>query len=420
MAPSCTGAFPAIACPGRSRCLYQPDGGFLLPERCNVAHVEQALAHGAEVPLPGAGARVGRGRRAGAGAHRPRGRYEAGRLVVCAGPWAAKLVPELSGLAVPERQVLAWLQPSRPEQFRPDVLPGLQPGGGGGPLLRLPQLPHPRLQVREVPPPRGTGGSRRGEPRARAGGRGAAPRLRPALLPRRRRTDAHAQGLSLHQQPRPPLHPRPPPGASGGRRRRRVLRPRLQVLQRRRRGDGRPGRGAGRATTSSSSGCGDSGPPRSGRAPPRRARKPYVRAFPEYLEGGQFPHLDAIWFQYLDRWAPLDEFIAKHFKDAEPLGLKIVTGLNAINGGSKSSGIPGKRQGKNAMSADELQVVGVGGSWNSPTCVASWCGSGTRGATGTSGHQGSNGRPGGKGSRVPHQELQQVASTPVGGGRFRP
>lgn len=84
----------------------------------------------------------------------------------------------------------------------------------------------------------------------------------------------------------------------------------------------------------------------------------YVRAFPEYMEGGQFPHLDAIWFQYLDRWAPLDEFIAKHFKDAEPLGLKIVTGLNGINGGSKSSGIPGKRQGKNAMSADELRSWG--------------------------------------------------------------
>lgn len=84
----------------------------------------------------------------------------------------------------------------------------------------------------------------------------------------------------------------------------------------------------------------------------------YVRAFPDYLEGGRFPHLDAIWFQYLDRWAPLDGFIAKHFKEAESLGLKVVTGLNAINGGSKSSGIPGRRQGKNAMSADELRSWG--------------------------------------------------------------
>ena len=84
----------------------------------------------------------------------------------------------------------------------------------------------------------------------------------------------------------------------------------------------------------------------------------YVRAFPEYMKGGPFPHLDAIWFQYLDRWAPLDEFIDKHIKEAGPLGLKVVTGLNVINGGSKSSGIPGRRQGKNAMSADEIRSWG--------------------------------------------------------------
>ncbi|HEU4954392.1 MAG TPA: hypothetical protein VFT28_07470 [Gemmatimonadales bacterium] len=84
----------------------------------------------------------------------------------------------------------------------------------------------------------------------------------------------------------------------------------------------------------------------------------FVRAFPDYLKGGRFPHLDALWFQYLDRWAPLDQFIAKHFKEAESLGLKVVTGLNVINGGSKSSGIPGRRRGKNAMSADEVRAWG--------------------------------------------------------------
>ena len=52
-----------------------------------------------------------------------RGRYEAGRLVICAGPWASKLVPELNRLAVPERQVLAWLQPARPEYFRLGAFP---------------------------------------------------------------------------------------------------------------------------------------------------------------------------------------------------------------------------------------------------------------------------------------------------------
>ena len=84
----------------------------------------------------------------------------------------------------------------------------------------------------------------------------------------------------------------------------------------------------------------------------------YIRTFPEYLKGGQFPHLDALWFQYLDRWAPLDEFIAKHFGEVRSFGLNVISGLNVLNGGSKSSGIPGRRQGKNAMSAEELRSWG--------------------------------------------------------------
>jgi sarcosine oxidase len=114
--------FPGYRLPGQLRCLYQPDGGFLLPERCDVAHIDQALTLGAEVrcrePVLEWEASGGRVLVRTAG-----GRYEAGRLVICAGPWASKLVPELSGLAVPERQVLAWLQPSRPEYFRLGAFP---------------------------------------------------------------------------------------------------------------------------------------------------------------------------------------------------------------------------------------------------------------------------------------------------------
>jgi sarcosine oxidase len=114
--------YPGYRLPKEIRCLYQPDGGFLLPERCDVAHVEQALALGAEVrcreEVLDWEADRGRVR-----VRTSRGSYEAGRLVVCAGPWASKLVPELAGLAVPERQVLAWLQPTRPDRFRPAAFP---------------------------------------------------------------------------------------------------------------------------------------------------------------------------------------------------------------------------------------------------------------------------------------------------------
>lgn len=115
--------FPGYDLPEDHRAVYQPDGGFLVPEQCIVAHVEAAQAEGAEIrarepmrhfaPLPDGGVRV----------TTPKGTYEADRLVVTAGAWAPKLVPELRGVAVPERQVLAWLQPTDPPAFDPENFP---------------------------------------------------------------------------------------------------------------------------------------------------------------------------------------------------------------------------------------------------------------------------------------------------------
>jgi hypothetical protein len=83
-----------------------------------------------------------------------------------------------------------------------------------------------------------------------------------------------------------------------------------------------------------------------------------IRAWPEYLKGYPLPHLDAIWFHYLDRWKPLDGYIAEHYTTARELGLNIIGGLNVMNGGSSNSGIPGKHSDKFAMSADELRSWG--------------------------------------------------------------
>ena len=114
--------YPGYRLPKAIQCLYQPEGGFLLPERCDIAHVEQALVRGAEVrcrePVLDWGAGGGR-----VWVRTERTRYEAGRLIVCAGPWAFKLMPELAGLDGTERQVLAWLQPSRPDYFRQNAFP---------------------------------------------------------------------------------------------------------------------------------------------------------------------------------------------------------------------------------------------------------------------------------------------------------
>jgi sarcosine oxidase len=114
--------YPGYNLPRDHLALLQPEGGFLAPERCIVSYVMAAQRLGAEIhahekvlewePLEG-GVRV----------RTDRGTYEADKLVVTAGAWDADLLDVLEGLAVPERQVLAWLQPTRPERFRPETFP---------------------------------------------------------------------------------------------------------------------------------------------------------------------------------------------------------------------------------------------------------------------------------------------------------
>jgi len=114
--------FPGYQLPYNTMALYQPKGGFLTPERCIVAYVWAAQKHGAEIhgrervldwePIPD-GVRV----------TTTRDIYEADSLVITAGAWNYKIVDYLDGLAVPERQVLAWLQPTRPEYFTAEQFP---------------------------------------------------------------------------------------------------------------------------------------------------------------------------------------------------------------------------------------------------------------------------------------------------------
>ncbi|MCC7368516.1 MAG: N-methyl-L-tryptophan oxidase [Chloroflexi bacterium] len=114
--------FPAYRLPADHQAVLQPDGGYLLSERCIVAHVTAAQALGAEVharervqgwePRPD-GIRVSTDRAV----------YESDKLIVSAGAWVGEMVPRLKPLTTPERQVLAWLQPSEPALFEPARFP---------------------------------------------------------------------------------------------------------------------------------------------------------------------------------------------------------------------------------------------------------------------------------------------------------
>lgn len=116
--------FPGYRLPAHYRGVFQAEGGLVASERAVVVHVRAAQAHGADIRAREQVLEwsVGPGRD-GVVVTTDKGRYEAERLVLAAGAWMGDLAPLLKGVSVPERQVLAWLQPTRPELFGPDRFP---------------------------------------------------------------------------------------------------------------------------------------------------------------------------------------------------------------------------------------------------------------------------------------------------------
>jgi sarcosine oxidase len=114
--------FPGFRLPAELTAVYQPDGGFVLPERSIVTHTAAARALGAEIHE---GEHVIEWRAEGSGVRvrTEAGEYRADRLVITAGPWAAQVVRVLGRLAAPERQVMIWTEPRRPENFAVGAFP---------------------------------------------------------------------------------------------------------------------------------------------------------------------------------------------------------------------------------------------------------------------------------------------------------
>jgi sarcosine oxidase len=113
--------FPGYDLSGDFRFLYQPDGGVLDVPECTIAHMNAAHDHGAEIR---AHERVESWEPTDAGVRvrTTRGEYEAGKLLVTAGPWLSEVVSDL-GDVTPRRAVMGWFRPEEPERFRQDTFP---------------------------------------------------------------------------------------------------------------------------------------------------------------------------------------------------------------------------------------------------------------------------------------------------------
>jgi sarcosine oxidase len=138
--------FPGFRLPKAMVAVWQPQGGFVLSERSIIAHVSLALEMGAEIH---AREQVleWRVQKFVVTVSTDRGTYRAARLVITAGPWAADVVSRLKGVVKPERQVLLWVQPKRPELFQLGKFPVFYMQDGNEKFYGLPIYGVPGFKI---------------------------------------------------------------------------------------------------------------------------------------------------------------------------------------------------------------------------------------------------------------------------------
>jgi sarcosine oxidase len=115
--------FPAFnMAPGMAG-LLQHDAGFVMSEATIANHVLLAATHGADLrartPVVGIEQKSNH-----VIVTTQEDKFEAGQVVVAAGTWIGKLVPDLSHLHTVARRALGFFQPQRPADFAADVCPG--------------------------------------------------------------------------------------------------------------------------------------------------------------------------------------------------------------------------------------------------------------------------------------------------------
>ena len=116
--------FPAFCFEGDEEGYYEPEAGYVMPERCIEVQLGEAKRLGAAITT---GCRM-TGWHSIKGGYRvetAKGAFDCETLILCTGPWVADaLHPTLKDHATPYRQVLHWFEPGGPgEWFEPGTMP---------------------------------------------------------------------------------------------------------------------------------------------------------------------------------------------------------------------------------------------------------------------------------------------------------
>jgi sarcosine oxidase len=114
--------YPAFRVPAEFVAVTQPDGGFVEAEPTVAMQLSLAAAAGAEI-RPNTTVHTIEPRRGGVRVITDSGAIDAATVVVAAGAWISKLLPDMPVRLRTTRQVLAWFEPQQRDVFDPARCP---------------------------------------------------------------------------------------------------------------------------------------------------------------------------------------------------------------------------------------------------------------------------------------------------------
>ena len=114
--------YPQLNIPEDYEKLFEPDAGFIAPERAIRLYAEQAMLHGAVIKTKQPVLKWTKNKNE-IRVKTSSGTYHAKKLIITAGPWASKMVPELANTLTVTRQAIAWVAPRKSKPFKLGTLP---------------------------------------------------------------------------------------------------------------------------------------------------------------------------------------------------------------------------------------------------------------------------------------------------------
>ncbi|MCA6500520.1 MAG: N-methyl-L-tryptophan oxidase [Chitinophagaceae bacterium] len=132
--------YPQFKLPDGNKQLLEPDAGFVTPERSILLFTEQAIKKGALIRTR---EKVNDWKRVQGTitVTTDKGQYCAKKLVITAGPWGGKMIPQLARHLTVTKQIIAWMKPKKWDDFTLGNFPCWIIEHGGHDYYGFPILP---------------------------------------------------------------------------------------------------------------------------------------------------------------------------------------------------------------------------------------------------------------------------------------